>query len=195
MIVPETRPEKQTDTRKEKLSERLEIRVHHSVKTRFLNACRKAGDTPSDILRAAMQDYIQTVDKAERLNPIRELSMTFIDNPLKTLGAMGAGVVAVIAFSAAPSAADQAATPLNHPEDVTYPTDLAEQGVTGECWATFTVTADGKPDSVSVQCSHPGFEQSTRDAVNQLIFQPKTVDGVPVAEENVTYPLIFQMDE
>jgi len=73
----------------EKLSDRIEIRLHSSVKQRFLTACKRTGDVPSDVLRAAMKGYIETVEAAERPTLTKELSMKLIENPLKTLAALG----------------------------------------------------------------------------------------------------------
>ena len=90
----------------EKLSDRFEIRVHQSVKDRFLVACKRAGETPSDVLRAAMAEYIDAVELAERKTLRQELSMKFIHNPLKAAG-MALTSLAAFALVAAPSSADE----------------------------------------------------------------------------------------
>jgi len=121
--------------------------------------------------------------------------MKVIHNPLKSIAALGTSIAAAVMFTATPSMADQNAVPLNHPTEVVYPSELAEQGIESECQAVFTVTVDGKPEEIQVTCDHPGFESSTRNAAAQLIFQPKTIDGEPVAQKGVTYPLIFRLSE
>lgn len=95
-----------TTDRREKLSERMEIRLPYSDKRRFLDACRKAGDVPSDVLRTALRDYVARVETADHLSLAEDLSMKLVRNPLKSLGMAFASTVAAIGFAAQPSLAD-----------------------------------------------------------------------------------------
>jgi len=92
--------------RPEKNSECVEIRLTYSLKQRFLAACQKAGDTPSQALREAMADYILQVETAGKPSFFQELTMKLIHNPLKTAG-MALTSLAAFALMAAPSSADE----------------------------------------------------------------------------------------
>jgi len=92
--------------RPEKNSERVEIRLTYSLKQRFLAACKRAGDTPSEALRGAMADYILQVEAAGKPNFFQELTMKLIHNPLKT-ATMALTTLAAFALVAAPSSADE----------------------------------------------------------------------------------------
>ena len=67
----------------EKQTARMEIRLGASLRTRFLETCQRAGDTPSDVLREAMADYVLRIEAAERKTLKQELFMKLIRNPLK----------------------------------------------------------------------------------------------------------------
>ena len=90
----------------EKQTERLEVRLGVTQRDQFLAACKRAGDTPSDVLRAAMSSYIAKIQSAERKTLRQELAMKFIHNPLKT-AAMALTSLAAFALMAAPSSADE----------------------------------------------------------------------------------------
>ena len=90
----------------EKQTERLEVRLGVTQRDQFLAACKRAGDTPSDVLRAAMSSYIAKVQSAERKTLRQELTMKLIHNPLKT-AAMALTSLAAFALIAAPSSADE----------------------------------------------------------------------------------------
>ena len=89
----------------EKQTERIEVRLGVTLRDQFLGACKRAGDTPSDILRAAMSDYVGKVELAERKTLRQELMMKLIHNPLKT-ATMALTSLAAFALVAAPSSAD-----------------------------------------------------------------------------------------
>lgn len=103
-IKPERRDRRYTGD--EKQTERLEVRLGLTLRNRFLEACRRAGDTPSNVLRAAMADYVETFELAQRKTLRQELTMKLIDNPLKT-ASMGLTSLAAFAMLAAPSSADE----------------------------------------------------------------------------------------
>ena len=91
----------------EKQTERLEVRLGVTQRDQFLAACKRAGDTPSDVLRAAMSSYIAKIQSAGRKTLRQELAMKLIHNPLKTAG-MALTSLAAFAMIAAPSSADEA---------------------------------------------------------------------------------------
>lgn len=90
----------------EKQSERLEVRLSASLRDQFLLACKRAGQTPSDVLRAAMSDYVEKVELAERKTLHQELTMKLIHNPLKA-ASMALASLTAFALLAAPSSADE----------------------------------------------------------------------------------------
>ena len=90
----------------EKQTERIEVRLGVTQRDQFLAACKRAGDTPSDVLRAAMSSYIAKIQSAERKTLRQELAMKLIHNPLKAAG-MALTSLAAFALIAAPSSADE----------------------------------------------------------------------------------------
>lgn len=182
-----------TGKRPEKLSERMEVRLPYSDKRRFLTACRRMGDVPSDVLRAAMTDYVARVEAAARPKLTEELTMKLVRNPLKAFGSAAALSLGAVLFAAQPSAADRDTQPLALPT-VSYPIDMAEQGISAECEAMFAVSAGGQPEDVRVTCSHPGFVASMHQAIETIRFEPKIENGVAVRRSGVVYPIIFRID-
>lgn len=91
----------------EKQTERLEVRLGPSLRDRFLSACRNMGATPSDVLRAAMSDYVLRAEAAERQSLKQELTMKIARNPRKTLGMTAAAALSAFLFAAQPSVADE----------------------------------------------------------------------------------------
>ncbi len=92
--------------RPEKNSERVEVRLPYSLKQRFLSACERAGETPSEALRDAMADYILRIEQAGKPNLFEGMTMRLIHNPLKAAGMTLASLTA-FALMAAPSSADE----------------------------------------------------------------------------------------
>ena len=90
----------------EKQTERIEVRLGVTQRDQFLAACKRAGDTPSDVLRAAMSSYIAKIQSAERKTLRQELAMKLIYNPLKAAG-MALTSLAAFTLIAAPSSADE----------------------------------------------------------------------------------------
>ena len=162
--------------RPEKLSERIEVRLPYSDKQRFLEACRKVGEVPSEVLRLAMQDYVVRVEAAEKPTLTEDLTMTFIRNPLKTLSMAAASLMAVTLFTATPSIADEA------------------------LFETFDRNQDGKIDGDEVSGDIVDLLDANRSsAIDPKEFQAETIfrgimdqvrespDGDPVRE--VTYTI------
>lgn len=185
-------PDKKDRAHPEKLSERLEIRLPHSVKQRFLAACKRAGETPSDVLRTAMNGYIAEVETIEHQTFIQELTMKLVQSPLKALAMTGTSIAAAIMFTAAPSVADTDAQPLAHPH-VVYPSDMVDQNRTADCVAKFDVDVNGKPESITVTCSDNGFVGAVHDAARTLRFEPKRADGRKIRRIGVEYPIEFKL--
>ena len=119
--------------------------------------------------------------------------MTLIQNPLKTTGGVSGAIAAVAAMavlSSSPSFADRDAQPIETPTPV-YPIDLAQQGVSAQCDNYFDVSPEGYVINLEVKCGHPGFLESSRNAVSTLRFEPKIEDGVAVIRKGVVYPLWY----
>jgi len=70
----------------EKHTERIEVRMGTTLRNQFLATCKRVGDTPSDVLRAAMATYVEDMKLAERKTLKQELTMKLIHNPLKAAG-------------------------------------------------------------------------------------------------------------
>lgn len=90
----------------EKQTSRLEVRLGPSLRQRFLDTCERVGDTPSDVIRAAMSDYILRIETAERKTLKQELTMRLIRNPLKTIGMTLSAAAAMLAFAVPVGTAD-----------------------------------------------------------------------------------------
>ena len=86
------------------------------------------------------------------------------------------------------------ATPVRQPVPV-YPRDLAQQGVSGKCDVSFSLTMQGRPYDVTAKCTHPGFEKEAARAVSKSEFLPKIEQGMPVESHNYVYPLEFRIAE
>lgn len=181
----------------EKKSEMLEVRLPHSKKEAFKAACEAEGITVSHAVRSFIDVYLKRSRRMKLKRIAEELSMTLIRNPLKTTGGIGLGIfagIAALALTAGPSMADKDAQPIKPPAPA-YPIDLASQGIGANCTAKFDVSAAGYVEiPVEVDCTHPGFVESVRNAVLALSFAPKMVDGKPVKRTNVVYPISYTVE-
>ena len=184
--------------RSEKKTETLEVRLPHSKKKAFQDACAEEGITASHAVRTFIDSYLKRSRRVKLKRIAQEISMTLIRNPIKSTGSMGAliaGTIATATFIAAPSSAeDRNAQPIEVPRPV-YPPVFAELGVGATCNSTFDVTPDGFVDlqSLTVDCTHDGFVEATTTAILTLKFEPKLKDGEPDWYRNVVYPLEFRM--
>ena len=98
-------------------------------------------------------------------------------------------------LTATPSIAeDRDAAPISAPL-VTYPAAMAEQGIGAECQAILDVSADGLPENIRADCTHPGFVAVTIESAKTLRFEPKIKDGKAVRRKGVEYPLVFQIND
>ena len=89
--------------RPEKKSESLEIRLPHSQKHAFMEACRARGVTASDALRSFIEDDLAA--QARQKQP-RTWTMTIRNNPFKTAAGMAGAALAVATFGTGASIAD-----------------------------------------------------------------------------------------
>ena len=181
----------------EKKSESLEVRLPHSRKEAFMQACEENGVTASHAIRTFIDEYLKRSRRMKLKRIAQEISMTLIQNPLKTTGGIGALVTGGFALSlmiATPVAADSNAQPISLPMPV-YPIELAEAGISASCDATFNVDAEGFVEAdVEVDCTHPGFVDAVRNAVLTLRFEPKMEDGKAVRRTGVVYPMSFEIE-
>lgn len=63
----------ETEIETEKKSERMEIRLGHTEKQSFLQACESQGDTPSDALRRFIDGYSRRANSDLRASAFREM--------------------------------------------------------------------------------------------------------------------------
>ncbi|WP_300391885.1 energy transducer TonB [Henriciella sp.] len=76
-----------------------------------------------------------------------------------------------------------------------YPASAASRGVEGLCYALMDVTPAGTPDEILTACSSPAFSSATYEAVRDLEFAPKTVEGRQVRRLNVVYPVQYCLQD
>ncbi|MEM7458276.1 MAG: energy transducer TonB [Pseudomonadota bacterium] len=182
-----------TRPRPEKKTEMIEVRLPHSKKVAFKQACEDEGITVSHAVRTFVDAYLRRSRRMKAKRIAKDISMTLIRNPIKTTGGVGgaiAGLAAAFAVIASPSFADRDAQPIDHPAPV-YPDDLASQSISARCDNHFDVTPEGYVTNLEVKCGHPGFVKSSRNAVATLKFAPKIVDGKAVERTGVVYPLVY----
>ncbi len=184
-----------TKPRPEKKSEMIEVRLPHSKKEAFKQACEEEGITVSHAVRTFIDAYLRRT-RRERVKRIaKDISMTLIRNPIKTTGSLGGIVAATLGAAAlfsAPSFADRDTQPIKPPAPE-YPAPLAIEGVSARCENHFDVTPDGYVTNLVVKCGHPGFVESSRNAMATLRFEPKIVDGTAVKRTGVVYPIEYRV--
>ena len=183
--------------RSEKKTEMLEVRLPHSKKEAFKRACEEEGITVSHAVRTFIDAYLRQSRRTKAKLIAKDISMTLIRNPIKTTGGLTgavATIMAVVSLTAAPSFADLVNQPIEDPRPV-YPIDLVEQGIGTECENYFDISPEGYVINLEVKCGHPGFVNSSRNAVSTLRFEPKIVDGVPVTRTGIVYPILYVLDE
>lgn len=181
--------------RPEKKTEMIEVRLPHSKKEAFKQACEEEGITVSHAVRTFIDAYVRRSRRMKAKRIAKEISMTLIRNPIKTTGGIGSAIAAtaaLVSLTAAPSFADRDAQPINLPAPV-YPIDLASQGIAARCDNYFDVSPQGYVINLEVKCGHPGFVDSSRNAVSSLRFEPKLVDGQAVTRKGVVYPLVYSL--
>lgn len=80
------------------------------------------------------------------------------------------------------------------PPRLTYPRRAAERGISGTCEVYFDLDARGKPMNVVAVCSNRLFQAEAERAIVQTEFVPKRVDGRPVEQRDMVYPLEFVLE-
>ena len=77
----------------------------------------------------------------------------------------------------------------------TYPPRAAEQGLEGNCVMNFDVSPDGQPFNIrAISCTSSQFESTSIRAVERWKYQPKIVEGAPVARTGVQTVIEYQLD-
>lgn len=186
-----------TKPRPEKKTEMIEVRLPHSKKEAFKQACEEEGITVSHAVRTFVDAYLRRSRRVKAKRIAKDISMTLIRNPIKTTGGLGGAIAAafgIAALSASPSFADRDTQPIDLPRPE-YPIDLAADGVSAHCDNYFDVSAEGYVINLEVKCGHPGFVASSRNAVSALRFEPKIVDGKAVTRTDVVYPLKYVVND
>jgi TonB family protein len=80
------------------------------------------------------------------------------------------------------------------PPRLTFPRRAAERGISGTCEVYFDLDARGKPMNVVAVCSNRLFQAEAERAIVQTEFVPKRVDGRPVEQRDMVYPLEFVLE-
>lgn len=77
-----------------------------------------------------------------------------------------------------------------------YPVEAAEIGLEGYVIVEFTVTETGSVDDLFVvESSSPIFEQAAIDAALKFKYQPRTINGSPVAVPGVRNKIVFVLEQ
>src|SRR5690606_19155087 len=77
----------------------------------------------------------------------------------------------------------------------TYPPRAAEQGLEGNCVMNFDVSPDGQPFNIrAISCTSSMFESTSIRAVERWKYQPKVVDGAPVARTGVQTTIDYELE-
>lgn len=92
--------------RREKKSESLEVRLPHSTKQEFMDACEREGITASQAVRTFISVYVRRSRRAKLKTICQDLAMKLIKHPAKTAGISLAALAGALAFTATPSLAD-----------------------------------------------------------------------------------------
>lgn len=76
-----------------------------------------------------------------------------------------------------------------------YPPIALRQGLQGECEVRFSIDAAGRPFNVDGKCTDPVFVSSSERAVKKALFAAKVKNGVAVGQDNLVYPIVYNMSE
>ncbi|MRX28477.1 energy transducer TonB [Kangiella sp. HZ709] len=79
----------------------------------------------------------------------------------------------------------------------TYPQEAAVKGIEGWVEFSFTIEPDGSPSNIKVLNAKPRrvFEKEARRAIRRWKFKPKQYNGQPVAQTNMRYKLVFELNK
>lgn len=75
-----------------------------------------------------------------------------------------------------------------------YPEAALKKGLSGQCDVEFSIDHLGRPYGVEAKCSDDVFRQSAEQSVRKALFAAKTKNGVPVGQENLVYPLVYEFN-
>lgn len=163
-------------TRKEKKSESLEVRLPHSKKQAFMEACEREGITASQAVRTFIDVYVRRSRRTKLKTICQDLAMKLIRNPFKTAGISIATLAGALAFTATPSIADEDAfTRLDSNSDG-YITEADEPA--GSVLLKHLGHMDTDEDS---RISRAEFAESTKDGkitIRTMSFNGDDEDGV-----------------
>jgi len=166
----------------------------------------------SEELRITINDEVQEVDVRRRDTTIEDVQQVDPPPPPPQIERQRAEqpseglatVMGAIPDFAAPqlnsnsvnfSVSDRDAQPLVRIEPQ-YPMRAAERGVEGQCTVQFDVTPDGTPTNIEIlQCSSSLFNSAVTRAVERWRYNPKIVDGVPVARRGVRTQFNFNLGD
>lgn len=76
-----------------------------------------------------------------------------------------------------------------------YPPRAASRGLEGYCEISFDLDPRGKPYNLEALCSDPMFRNSSIKAVRSAEFAARIVDGKPIGQEGLVYPITFKLNE
>jgi len=94
--------------------------------------------------------------------------------------------------AAASEVSDRNAQPLR-PVIPTYPIRALERGTEGVCDVAFDIDVRGRPFNVNAACTKLIFKREAERAVSLAEFAPTLVNGQPVEQKGVVYPLGFSI--
>ena len=129
--------------------------------------------------------------------PVRTLGSTDIDLPPVALDAPSPSVRAArLALPVPPrSGVMDRPTEAIRPPSATYPMAAITSETEGRCDVRFSVDPAGAPYNVSAACSDPVFVRAAEKAVRRAQFLPRVDGGRAVAQENVVYPIVFELSD
>ncbi|MEM7640739.1 MAG: energy transducer TonB [Pseudomonadota bacterium] len=81
---------------------------------------------------------------------------------------------------------------LSKPRSIAYPRCASLFGLSGDCTVYFDVTASGNAKDIFAFCSDRMFQDSAEEVVGEMIFDPATIDGVPVDYPGVVILIPFE---
>ncbi len=99
------------------------------------------------------------------------------------------GPIGVIPIKFNPN--DRIAVPLIQPI-ASYPTRALDRNLEGDCDVTLDVDPKGQPFNVDASCTDRVCERAAEVAVTKAKFAPRIVNGQPVIQKRVIYPLEFR---
>lgn len=81
---------------------------------------------------------------------------------------------------------------LSKPSAIAYPRCASLFGLSGDCTVYFDVTAAGNAKDIFAFCSDLIFQDSAEEMVGEMIFDPATIDGVPVDYPGVVIAIPYE---